>query len=102
MDLRRGSALSLLAVFAALLPVVSCNSPTQPSPVIAQTTFASSLGVNLSAMTVLYDSVVKDSMYYQDLVVGSGEIVKPGTLIKVEYQAWLPNGTEFDASAAHE
>jgi FKBP-type peptidyl-prolyl cis-trans isomerase len=92
-------------VLAALASAVSCNAPTQPPPSIAQTTFVSGPGeptINLSAMTVLVDTITKDSLYYQDLSIGTGEVVKPGTLITVEYTAWLPDGTEFDASATHE
>ncbi|HTR78728.1 MAG TPA: FKBP-type peptidyl-prolyl cis-trans isomerase [Gemmatimonadaceae bacterium] len=82
---------------AILAMAAACNAPTQPLPSIAQTTFASSLGINLSAMTV-----TADSLYYQDLTVGTGLLVKSATVITIEYTAWLPNGTEFDASSAHE
>jgi len=94
----RRSRRALLFPTLAMLPAfVGCNAPFQPLPSIAQTTFASSLGVNLSAMTI-----TPDSLYYQDLVAGTGVTVTLATIIKVEYTAWLPDGTEFDASSAHE
>jgi FKBP-type peptidyl-prolyl cis-trans isomerase len=35
---------------------------------------------------------------YQDLVLGSGEIPRPGQTVVVHYTGWLADGTKFDAS----
>lgn len=102
MSPHRVRRLSFVALIAALAPGMGCNAPSQPLPSILTTTFASSLGINVSAMTLLVDPNNGDSLYYQDTVVGTGELVKPTTVIKVEYTAYIPNGTEFDASSAHE
>jgi FKBP-type peptidyl-prolyl cis-trans isomerase len=61
---------------------------------IATTTFAASLGVDLTASTKLPSGV-----YYRDLVVGTGIVVASGQQLSVRYTGWFPNGTQFDSNA---
>lgn len=50
--------------------------------------FASSLGVNMSAMTRQPGGV-----YVQDLIVGGGSTVTRGTAVMLKVNAWMPDGT---------
>lgn len=91
---RRNAAAALLIALSA----TACLSGTEPSvqndpsdP--ATETYASSLGVDMTAMTK-YSS----DLYYQDLVVGTGAPVAPGKQLTVDYTGWLPNGTKFDTN----
>ena len=54
--------------------------------------FASSLNINLSAMTK-----TASGLYYQDLVVGTGATAKAGDPVTVKYTLWLPNGQLMDS-----
>lgn len=54
--------------------------------------FASSLNINLSAMTK-----TASGLYYQDLVVGTGATAKRGDRVTVRYTLWLPNGQLMDS-----
>ncbi len=56
--------------------------------------FAPSLGVDVSAMERTNDGVL-----LRDLVVGSGPSVRRGSRVAVHYAGFLPDGTQFDASA---
>jgi FKBP-type peptidyl-prolyl cis-trans isomerase len=82
-----------LCLTLGLLVVGGCNDGTAPS--IAETTFASSLNVDLATMTQ-----TPTGLYYKDLVVGSGALVSAGQQISIRYVGNLPNGTQFDANAA--
>lgn len=77
-------------VFA--LGVFACAASAVPT--IETTTFASSLGVDLSASTKTVDGA-----YYRDLAVGTGSAVTPGQTLSVHYTGWLADGTEFDSNA---
>ena len=66
--------------------------PTASYEVIEETTFAASLGVDLSSMTMTPTGV-----YWEDLVVGTGDAANQGTTPTVTYTVWLTNGTEVDA-----
>ena len=54
--------------------------------------FASSLNINLSAMTK-----TASGLYSQDLVVGTGATAKAGDPVTVKYTLWLPNGQLMDS-----
>ena len=86
------------AAFALVALVASCSSDSTAADSTlgsdpATTTFAESLGVNLSAMTEL-----SSSLYTQDLVVGTGTLVAAGDSLTVTYTGWLANGTKFDSN----
>lgn len=45
------------------------------------------------------DGVKADSgLQYWDIKVGSGEVAKPGSHVKVHYTGWLTTGKKFDSS----
>lgn len=82
----------------ALLPMIlvaACSSggdsPTT-APTIEATTFASSLGIDLTQYTK-----TATGLYYRDQTVGTGTQVGSGQKITTSYVGWLANGTQFDA-----
>lgn len=79
-------------LFAAAV-AVGCgnNSPTAVS--IEQTTFASSLGVNLSASTKL-----PSGLYYRDITVGTGTTLASGQTVGMRYVGSFANGSVFDSN----
>ncbi len=79
----------------ALALLGSCKSfldPYPPPQVISETNFDPSLGIDLSKMTV-----TASGLYYQDIVVGDGAQVGPTDTVKVDYAAWLSDGTPVDS-----
>lgn len=85
------------AVFA--LSAVGClgvDSTTPEERKIENTTFASSLGVDLAASTK-----TTHGAYYRDLVVGTGPVVTTGQTISVRYTGWLWTGTVFDSNLSN-
>jgi peptidylprolyl isomerase len=86
-----------LTVFA-LASTTACLSGNLEAPdeiPIEETTFATTLGVNLSASTK-----TPNGAYYRDLVVGTGPVIVNGDSVSVRYTGWLSNGTEFDSNVA--
>lgn len=81
-------AVSLTWACASLDDVI----PPQAIP-IEQTTFATSLGVNLAASTK-----TANGAYYRDITVGTGAVVVNGQTLTVRYTGWLSNGTQFDSN----
>ncbi|MCI0671409.1 MAG: FKBP-type peptidyl-prolyl cis-trans isomerase [Myxococcaceae bacterium] len=80
---------TLLAVPFLLL--LACGPSGKPE----DATYASELGVDLSAMEKRDGGV-----YVQDLVVGTGPEVHSGTRVTVHYTGWLTDGWQFDSSLA--
>jgi peptidylprolyl isomerase len=84
----------LLAV-ALPLALAACGSdaPTAPKPpLIEETTFAATLGVDLAAMTK-----TASGLYLRDLTVGTDTTVaRPGRQATVSYAGSLTDGTKFD------
>ena len=81
---------------ASILAAQACLSGESNAPEeipIEQTSFASSLGVNLTASTKTSNGV-----YYRDLVVGTGATVASGQTLAVRYTGWLSSGTQFDSN----
>lgn len=83
---------TLLRVFttAAILAAVACSvdKVSSPAPTIEETTFASSLGVELGAMTR-----TTSGLYMQDVTVGDGQAAAVGDSIVAHYTLRLPDGT---------
>ncbi len=76
-------AVPLLVVLA--LGACGDDSPTFPPE------FDASLGIDLSAMTK-----AGSGLYYQDLVLGTGDMVGTGTHVNVRYTGWFSTGHQFD------
>jgi len=96
----RGGALVMLLVASACggasSPASSSVSTTpQPTAIagdVERTTFATSLGVDLGAMTKR-----ASGLYVQDLQMGTGAVAIRGKSVVVRYAGWLPNGKQFDS-----
>jgi FKBP-type peptidyl-prolyl cis-trans isomerase len=87
--MRFHSTLLMLATLALAACQDSTNNDT-PVP-IESTTFASALGVNLSASTK-----TAAGLYYRDITVGTGATVATGQSVSTFYTLWLPNGTQLE------
>src|ERR1043166_8920899 len=62
------------------------------APEISRTTFAPSLGVDLTAMRQ-----TPRGAWIRDLTVGTGAEVGAGTQVAIHYVGALPDGKQFDA-----
>lgn len=84
-------------LFAALAVVAltACGSSSTTAPTIETTTFAASLGIDLTQMTKS-----PSGLYSRDLTVGTGATAAVGDSVSVHYTGWLANGTQFDANVA--
>ena len=82
-------ALSITFVSAACL---ESSGPGQAVP-IEETSFASSLGVDLQNSTR-----TANGMYYRDILVGPGAVVSNGQTLDVWYTGWLSSGFQFDSN----
>jgi FKBP-type peptidyl-prolyl cis-trans isomerase len=85
---------SVFLVFGLILLVLSgCGDDPVgvPFEVIEETTFAPSLGVDLSQMERL-----SNGTYVRDLVEGAGASAAYGPTLTVTYDGWLTDGTRFD------
>lgn len=87
-------ALGALVAFPILLSsCISLDTTTPELVSIEQTSFASSLGVNLATSTKTLHGA-----YYRDIVVGTGAVIATGQTINVRYTGWLANGTKFESN----
>lgn len=81
---------------AASTPASTSPSPAPPPSAVLsdveRTTFASSLGVDLGAMTKR-----ASGLYVQDLEMGTGAVAIRGKSAVVRYAGWLANGKQFDS-----
>jgi FKBP-type peptidyl-prolyl cis-trans isomerase len=59
--------------------------------------FASTLDVHLDKMTK-----TSTGLYYRDIEVGTGTVIKPLMEIKVYYNGWLTNGVKFDSTSVNQ
>ena len=85
----------LLALLPLTLSACLSDSTTKtnyPLVPIESTTFASSLGVNLTASTK-----TASGLYYRDITVGTGATIAAGQTLNVKYSGALANGSVFDA-----
>jgi len=80
-------ALSILAVMASALWAQAASQKPATRP-------------NTNAPTkVTGDGVKTDSgLQYWDITVGTGDVAKAGSHVKVHYTGWLTNGKKFDSS----
>lgn len=92
MRLIRSSHLLLVATLAACFPNDAAE-PTGPSVSLEQQQWASSLSINLSAMTKLPSGI-----YFLDQSVGSGATLSGTPSVRVYYNGFLANGTKFDGN----
>ncbi len=82
---------SLLLCF--LLPLLPACGEQASSGDPTQVTYASALGIELSAMEH------RDSgLYLQDVQEGTGDMATRGRQVTVNYTGWLPSGKQFDSS----
>jgi FKBP-type peptidyl-prolyl cis-trans isomerase FkpA len=91
----RRLALSILALAAVACTdqIAGLGPPSDP----AKEAFASSLGVDLGAMTK-----TPDGLYYRDLTYGTGALVVKDTVVTITYTAYLTDGTLFDSGTNSE
>lgn len=88
----RSLVITCLAL-SACLPNDSTEPLPQAETALVDQVWATSLGVNLSAMTLLPSGV-----YSQDLVVGTGAALAGTPTIRVYYTGWFANGSKFDGN----
>ncbi len=86
-------SIALLALFVAVTTVAACDHSVVAPVTVANTTFASSLGINLANYTV-----TSDGLYYRDVTVGTGTVADTGLKLSVRYNGYLKNGTGFDSN----
>jgi FKBP-type peptidyl-prolyl cis-trans isomerase FkpA len=85
-------------LIAALVGAVSCNNEVtglEPPSDPAEETFAASLGVDLTQMTL-----TGDGLYYRDLVTGAAdapEVTATTDSVRVTYAGYLKDGRLFDS-----
>jgi FKBP-type peptidyl-prolyl cis-trans isomerase FkpA len=76
-----------------LLALAACGGGSTAPAIIESTTFASALGVDLSASTK-----ADRGYYYRDIEVGTGSVVGTAHHLLVHYSGWFPDGTLFDSN----
>jgi FKBP-type peptidyl-prolyl cis-trans isomerase FkpA len=92
MRLRQLSAALLPLAFTACLSGTDYNTNiTAPSVPIEQTTFASTLNVDLSQSTK-----TTSGMYIRDLTVGTGDVATGTSTVSTYYEGFLATGYRFD------
>jgi len=97
-------------LFVVLLTLSGCGSGADDTPPLEQaplartnvpvnrlTTleYADSLGVDFEVM-----QSTSSGIYYQDVVVGTGEEATTGRTVQMDYTGYLANGFSFDSSRA--
>ena len=92
---RMGTGLKALCIAVTVpLAIGACNAgePIFGVNDIDNSDFAPELGIDLDRMTQ-----TASGMWLEDLVVGTGTIANPRSLVTVEFVGFLANGTQFDA-----
>ena len=82
-----------LFVIPMAFVLAACGKESGPPEPLTNADFANFLNVDLSAMTR-----TASGLYWQDLLVGTGDEAVAGKSVRVHYEGWLPNGTKFDSS----
>lgn len=88
--------ISSAVALASMLAVFGCagtDSTGAASATVEETTFASSLGVDIpnSRRTT-------NGAYIRDITVGTGAAISAGQLLTVRYSLWLSNGTAIESN----
>lgn len=84
------------ALAATALLVTGCSSDSVNAPEVIpleEQTWATSLGINLAAMTKLPSGV-----YILDVVPGTGAEANANSTVSVNYTLWLANGTQVQSN----
>jgi FKBP-type peptidyl-prolyl cis-trans isomerase len=95
MTSRRALALGCVSLALALTASCTVGNPLDSltPATVETTTFAASLGVDLTKSTR-----TSNGDYIRDFVVGTGPLVSIGDSISVRYTGWLSDGTQFDSN----
>ena len=89
--IKRSSRRALGVAVPVALALVACGgSPLGPDPNDVE--FASSLGIDLAAMTQ-----TASGLFFRDDIVGAGDIAAAGDFATVAYEVWLADGTSIDS-----
>lgn len=91
--MHRRVRLTTAALSIALSACASGGTPLPPPRPIESIPFAPSLNVDLSKMTK-----TPTGLYYRDIQVGTGMLVKGKMNVRVHYTGWLTNGEKFDSN----
>jgi FKBP-type peptidyl-prolyl cis-trans isomerase len=85
----------LLALLCSIT-AAACGGSSSPTAVpIDQTTFAPSLGVDLTQSTKL-----PTGLYYRDITPGTGTVLAAGQTVGMRYVGTFANGDVFDSNPA--
>jgi len=88
-------ALLLPFAFTACLEGTDYSTNVAPNIPIEQTTFASTLNVNLAASTK-----TASGLYIRDITVGTGDVATSTSTVSVYYAGYLSNGQLFDSRSS--
>ena len=80
-----------LIAAALALSLSACLGDEPVAPLIEETTFHQSLGVNLAGSTR-----TQTGLYYRDITIGTGALAQMRSLVSVDYVGYLTNGSSFD------
>lgn len=81
-------------LFGLMMGVAACGDDDENGPLdITEIEFAAELGIDLNQMTK-----TSSGLYWQDLVVGTGDEAQANDRVTVHYTGWFPNGQQFDSS----
>jgi FKBP-type peptidyl-prolyl cis-trans isomerase FkpA len=92
--MHRRTRLAAVAISIAFTACASAGAPVPPPKSVEATSFAASLDVDLSKMTK-----TASGLYWRDIDVGTGTLVKGKMDVRVHYTGWLTNGEKFDSNA---
>lgn len=87
--------LRLLNLLAAAALAAGCGDSSPTAVPIEQTTFDSSLGVDLAQSTKL-----PSGLYYRDIALGTGTTLASGQTVGMRYAGAFANGEAFDSNPA--
>jgi FKBP-type peptidyl-prolyl cis-trans isomerase len=82
-----------LTASVALTACASAGTPAPAARPMESINFSSALDVNLARMTK-----TASGLYYRDLEVGTGALIRGKEDVKVHYTGWLTNGTKFESN----